>query len=353
MDRSDRNTPAALARSWFDYAPTPLLDLPRLAQHCGIARVLAKDEGSRTLGNFKALGGMYAALRALARATGHVGVADLIAAKRPADTLPVLICASDGNHGLAVAAGARLAGAAARIYLHEAVPVARARRIEAQCGTIVRVGDTYDDAVAAAAAAAARDDGLLIADTSDALDDAVVNDVMAGYQLMAEEITEQLANREGEAPTHLFIQAGVGGLAAAMAEGLQDHLAHPRRIVVVEPDSADCVGQALCAGQPIRIPGRLETVAEMLSCGEASAPALRILLRHGATAISVDEDALERAVETMRAFGGPATTPSGAAGLAGVLSAMTLPAVAARLQLDSKSRVLLFATEGPVPGEDA
>ncbi|TNC05458.1 pyridoxal-phosphate dependent enzyme, partial [Methylobacterium terricola] len=97
------------------YAPTPLRRLPALARRLGVAQVLAKDETDRTLGSFKSLGGTYAGLMALARAAG-TSPAALLAA-RPAGQ-PALVCASDGNHGLAVAAAARFAGAAARVFLH-------------------------------------------------------------------------------------------------------------------------------------------------------------------------------------------------------------------------------------------
>src|SRR5205085_12047814 len=118
-----------LARLSPAYAPTPLLDLKILAARLGVAQVLAKDEGRRMLGSFKSLGGTYAGLAALAR-TKETDVAGLLS-QRPRD-LPRLICASDGNHGLAVAAAARFAGTGAKIFLHAGVPPVRARRIEAE-----------------------------------------------------------------------------------------------------------------------------------------------------------------------------------------------------------------------------
>ena len=347
-------TPAALLAVWPCHAPTPLVDLPRLATRCGVARVVLKDEGLRPLGSFKALGGMYAGLRALARATGLTDLASLVAARRPRDSLPVLMCASHGNHGLAVAAAAELAGAPARVYLHGGVPPARARRIAARGAEIVRVGGTYDDAVVAAARAAARGEGLLIADTAADEDDPVVADVMAGYGVVAQELAEQLRVIGDERPTHLFVQAGVGGLAAALADGVRGQMATDRRIVVVEPETAACVAAALKAGRVVRVPGDLKTSAEMLSCGVASAPAVKVLLCHSATAITVGETALADAATTLAAYGGPATTPSGAAGLAGLLAAPPGSQPARELGLDGRSRVLLVATEGPLPpGDDA
>ncbi len=328
-----------------DYAPTPLVDLPRLAARLGVAQVLAKDEGRRTLGSFKSLGGTYAALQALARAAGENIEAVMGQGGRD---VPALLCASDGNHGLAVALAAKLAGATARVFLHGAVPPARAERIEALGADIVWVAGTYDDAVAAAAEAARAGSGLLVADTTDDPADPVVRDVMAGYGVMAAEI-----RRQGDAagclrPTHLFVQAGVGGLAAAMAEEFRSWLAPPAALVVVEPSAARCVGAALEAGHPVQLTGDLETSASMLSCGKASAPALDVLRRHDARALSVGEEALLEAPYLLAEMGGPQSTPSGAAGLAGVMAALADRAKAAELELGPDSRLLILVTEGAI-----
>lgn len=332
---------AELRRLSPAYAPTPLRDLPLLAEKLGVARVLVKDEGQRMLGSFKSLGGTYAGLRALGRAAG-LSITALIA-QRPAGQ-PALVCASDGNHGLAVAAAARYAGAPARVFLHATVPQVRAQRIAATGAEIVWVDGTYDDAVLAAAEAARDGAGVLVADTTDAPDDPVVADVMAGYGVMAAEIRAQAEADGLPHPTHLFVQAGVGGLAAAMAGGLAAFLDAPAAIVVVEPEKAACVAAALAMGHPVQVGGDLDTTAEMLSCGEASAPALAILRHHGAVAIAVSESGLDDAPAVLLACGGPATTPSGATGLAGAL-AVAAGGGSAVPPLGPKSCVLLLITE--------
>lgn len=326
-----------LARLSPEYAATPLLDLPALASRLGVTQVLAKDEGRRMLGSFKSLGGTYAGLRALARAAG-TDIAGLIDA-RPA-IQPALICASDGNHGLAVAAAARFAGASARVYLHGSVPEVRARRILDQGAGVVWVQGTYDDAVDAAAAAARGGAGILVADTTDDPGDPVVGDVMAGYGVMAEEIRAQVEAAGHARPTHLFVQAGVGGLAAAMAKGLGSWLAAPGQITVVEPENAPAVAAALAAGNMVRIGGDLETTAEMLSCGEASAPALAILCTHRVQAIAVPERTLDEAPALLCDCGGPGTTSSGAASLAGAMAMCD-----GVLGLPANARVLILVTE--------
>jgi len=330
-----------------DYAPTPLLDLPELAARLSVAQVLAKDEGRRMLGSFKSLGGTYAGLRALARAAGT----DIAGLRLRPGGLPALLCASDGNHGLAVAAAARFAGAPARIFLHRAVTPVRARRIEAMGAAIAWVDGTYDDAVDAAAAAARATGGILVADTTDDPADPVVADVMAGYGVIAAEIRRQFPPASAR-PTHLFVQAGVGGLAAAMAEGLAAWLAPPAGVIVVEPATAACVAAALARHRVIRLAGTLETAAGMLSCGEASAPALAVLRRRGAHAVAVAEAGLIAAPALLRACAGPASTPSGTAGLAGLVAVLAGDE-AGRLGLTASSRVLIIVTETDLDQETA
>jgi diaminopropionate ammonia-lyase len=346
------DSPECLFRNRPGYAPTPLVELPQLAATCGVARVWAKDESRRELGSFKALGGMYAGLRALSRAAGAPSLAAFLYSNQPQTALPTLVCASDGNHGLAVAAAAELAGSRARIYLHRHVPQARAKRIAARGAEIVWVDGTYDDAVDEAARTAARGDGLLIADTSADAADPIVADVMAGYQMMAREILAQWSSASSDfaatPPTHLFVQAGVGGLAAALAAGLRAAW-RDLCVVVVEPAGVACVGAALRTGRIERLAGDLETAAEMLSCGEASAPALRILRDEQAQTVAVDEHSLTAAVDTVARAGGPPTTASGATGVAGLLATRPGTAEAERLNLSSQSRVLVIITEGPVP----
>ena len=309
----------------YESSPTPLIEVAPLARLAQVGRVFLKNEGERPLGNFKSLGGMYAASRAIERHGGR----------------PRVICASDGNHGLAVAAAARQAGVEARIYLPLDASPERAARIERQGGEIAWIQGTYDDAVDAARAAAERGDGILVPDTTAQLSDPVVDDVMAGYGRISTELMEQLP----EPPTHLFVQAGVGGLAAAMADGIAAHMANPARIVVVEPEGAACVKAALEAGRPVQIAGDLKTCAEMLSCGLASAPALRTLLECGAVPLPVSEEQLLGAVERLAALAGTSSTPSGAAGLAGLLAAARDKNIRGALDMNETSRVLLIATE--------
>jgi diaminopropionate ammonia-lyase len=150
-------------------------------------------------------------------------------------------------------------------------------------------------------------------------------------------------------PTHLFVQAGVGGLAAALAKAFAQLLTEPPMTIVVEPASVDCVGRALASGRPELVPGELVTAAEMLACGLASAHAVALLRKHQAKAIAVPEERLQEAVAAMTAAGGPVTTPSGACGLAGLLGAASDDELRGDFQFSADAVVLVIASEGTVP----
>jgi diaminopropionate ammonia-lyase len=132
-----------------------------------------------------------------------------------------------------------------------------------------------------------------------------------------------------------------------MAEGLKDWMAPPARVIVIEPETSACVAAALAQGKVVRIPGDLHTAAEMLSCGEASVPAVEILRRHDAEVVPVSEGDLVDGPRLLLAGGGPATTPSGAAGFAGLQHVIK---ESARFGFDADSRVLIVVTEGDLGG---
>ncbi|MFY8116087.1 MAG: pyridoxal-phosphate dependent enzyme, partial [Rhabdaerophilum sp.] len=175
----------ATIREWQGYAPTPLRSMPALAREAGVAEILYKDEGKRfTLRSFKALGGAYAVDRLVAK-SGREGL--------------TVTCATDGNHGRAVAWGARRAGIRAVIYVHEGVSEGRAEAIRSYGAEVVREGFNYDASVRASAEAAARNGWQIVSDTSWPGYEDVPRDVMQGYATLAMEVEEQ-----GGKPTHVF-----------------------------------------------------------------------------------------------------------------------------------------------------
>lgn len=315
--------------SWPGYAPTPLRALGEVAALAGVARVDYKDESGRFgLGSFKALGGAYAVDRRL-RQSG-----------KPARDV-VVTCATDGNHGRSVAWGAQRAGCRAVIYIHETVSEGRARAIAAYGAEIRRVPGTYDDAVRAAARDAAANDWIVVSDTSYPGYTDIPRDVMQGYAVMVDEAIRALA----EPPTHVFVQAGVGGLAAAVCGHLWETLGPLRpRTVVVEPDRAACLFESARIGKAANIGGALDTAMAGLACGETSIIAWDILEEGASDFLTVSDEA---AFACMRLLAPEIVAgESAVAGLAGLLCAAARPEIARRLDLGRDARVLLFGSEG-------
>ncbi len=342
--------------AWPGYEPTPLVELPHLADALELGGVLYKDEGHRFgLKSFKALGGAYAVLVVLKqdaarRGAAPFGAADLIAGAHRAQTGRVTVAAAtDGNHGRSVAWGAQMFGCRCVIYLHEHVSPAREHEIARYGAEIVRVAGHYDDSVRRCAADAAAKGWILVADTSDDVEAAVPALVMQGYTLIAQEILDVLAVEDR--PTHLFVQAGVGGLAAALGAHFWDVLGPARpRLVVVEPNRADCIFRTVEAGRPVAIEGGTDTFMACLAAGEISAPAW-VILEHAADDVLALDD--EAAMDTMRLLArGVGTDPalvsgeSGCAATAGLIAAAMDPAQRQALGLDARSRVLVIGSEG-------
>lgn len=338
------------------YAPTPLVRLQGFARQLGVRQVFVKDESKRMgLGSFKALGGVYAVF-SVVRAQAETALrrkldpAELVGEEVRAIASDMhFVCASDGNHGRAVAAGARLVGARCSVYLHAGVTEERADHIRRQGAAIVRVDGTYDDSVEQARHDAARTGAILVSDTADApecADDPLPVRVMRGYTVIAEEIRAQLS--PDEQPTHLFVQAGVGGLAAAMASRFSGSSDAPR-IIVVEPDSADCLLESARAGGATEIAHSAETIFAMLDCLRPSLPAFAILKDRVDAFISVADT---YAAEAVRSLAAPAETDtairagaSGAAGLAGALAATDLGWREA-IGVNGDATLLFIITEG-------
>ncbi len=343
--------------AWPGYAETPLVRLPGLAAEAGVADILYKDEAGRFgLGSFKALGGAYAVFRLLAdRVAEKTGGAAPDAAAlaggdyRDITSAVTVCCATDGNHGRSVAWGARTFGCRATIYIHETVSDARRDAIAGFGAEVVRTPGNYDDSVRQAAADAAENGWHVVSDTSyDGYMD-VPRDVMQGYTVMTEEAIRQLPG--GRPPTHIFVQGGVGGLAAAvLAPFWQRYGADRPRFLVVEPERAACLYDSAEAGRPVAADGDLDTVMAGLACGEVSLLAWQILAPGADDFMTVTDDA---ALDVMRLLadgtGGNAGLVAGesaVAGLAGALAALARPEFAERLALGRDSRILVFGTEG-------
>ncbi|KAA2236446.1 diaminopropionate ammonia-lyase [Salinarimonas soli] len=342
-----------------NHAPTPLHTLGALAGELGVSTVHVKDEGFRLgLGSFKALGGAYAVaclvLEEAGRQLGRrVDVAELrTPAVRALAAGMTFACATDGNHGRSVAQGAELVGAASVIFVHAGVTDGRVAAIARYGARMIRVEGTYDDSVAEAARVSAENGWTVVSDTSWPGYERIPGLVMQGYTAMVREFLRQLP----EPPTHVFVQSGVGGVAAAVAGHLALALGERRpAFVVVDPARAACLFETARAGHPVRVEHGEPTVMAMLECYEPSLVAWNVLSRVADAFMTVDEeDAVTVMNRLARPRGGdPAIVAgeSGGAGLAGVVRAATDPAIRAALRLDGTSRVVVVNTEGATDPE--
>ena len=354
---------AAEGRIWLSAWPrlnekgTPLYSLPDLAAALGVADILVKDESERSvLGSFKALGAPIALVRLILRRfpQQRFEARGLLAGEyRSALAGFTVISATDGNHGRALAAAAQSVGCRCVIVLHAQVSLEREAAIAAYGAEIVRISGNYDESVAEAAALAERNGWLVVSDTSYEGYEEIPRDVMQGYGNIAAEVVEATAAPGGAGPafSHVFLQGGVGGLAAGIASYLWELYGERRpTFVVVEPEQADCLYQSAIAGKATRATGSVDSVMAGLACGETSPLAWRFLQPSVDFFMTVQDD---DAVGAMRrlAAGSARDIPlvageSAVAGLAGLVRIVASPGLAAEVGIDARSRVLIISTEG-------
>ncbi len=340
--------------SWPGYAATPLIDLPGLARELGLAQILYKEERHRFgLNSFKALGGAYAVMRVLAKELAKRGVKDVVTSKdlaagrwRDLTSTITVASATDGNHGRSVAWGSAMFGCRCVIFIHAAVSEARGQAIAAYGAEVIRVGGGYDDSVRHTFAQAAEHGWFVVQDTGTDAYEEVPRDITSGYGVIGREVLAQASTP----PTHVFAQAGVGGLASGVLATMWLGMKQRPLFTVLEPTRADCVYQSIARGERTDVTITDETVMAGLSCGEVSTLAWPVLRDGAAAAIAIDDIF---ALEGMRRFAKPlAGDPAIVAGecsggaLGALLALKDRADLRAALQLDATSRVLLIGTEG-------
>ena len=343
---------------WPGYAPTPLVRLDDLARRLNLGTIWLKDETKRFgVDSFKPLGAGYALGRVLSdtlsRALGRdVSVSDLLDGLHRERTGGLTaVAATDGNHGRALAWACRLFGCRCVIFVPAQVRAGRRAAITDLGAEVVEVTGTYDDAVEVAAQSAMRNGWIEISDTAHGGDDEVPLLVMEGYTTLVKEI---VAARPGPLPfTHVFVQAGVGGLAGAVLDAAACSPAlRAAAGIVVESNRAGCLFASARAAALTGVRGPLATVMAGLACGVPSTVAFEIV-RDRATAFLQVPDADAILAQQSLAEGADAAVPqigeTGLAGLAGLLAVCRRTDWRARLGLNAQSNVLLFATEGVPP----
>lgn len=281
---------------------TPLSPSADLAEAAGVARVFVKDERDRMgLGSFKALG------------AAHVIACDAADGKARGRTY---VAASAGNHGLSVAAGAAAFGAASRIYLADTVPESFAERLRTEGAEVRRAGTTYEDSMATAETEAAGEGLTLLSDSSWPGYVEMPRTLMEGYLILMAEAASQMP----EPPSHIFVQAGVGGLAGAVAAYARRVWGDHPVIVVVEPGAAPALIGSIESGAPTESTGPVSIMGR-LDCKMPSLIAFKGLARDADWFVTLSEDEAQTGCDRA-GTSGLTSTPSGAAGIAALLAGL-------------------------------
>ncbi|MBN9091343.1 MAG: diaminopropionate ammonia-lyase [Reyranella sp.] len=339
---------------------TPLYALPALAARLGVGEVRIKDESQRFgFGAFKALGGVLAVYDKLSGAVGEAYRSSptfeevLSGEHRRITGDYVFTTASSGNHGRSVAAGAKLFGNRCIIFLPKFTSADKEAAIRARGAEVIRVDGDYDTAVAECRRQAEANGWTIISDTSWEGYEDTPRSVMRGYTVLVEEVIRQW--RPG--PTHVFVQAGVGGLAAAVFGYLWARYEPRPRFIVVEPESADCWFQSNRAGKPTSASGNADTAMGGLACREISPVTWPVIGLAADWFMTIEED---RVAPTRKLLAHPldgdpaiASGPSGCAGAAGLVRVCEDDEAFKMLHLDKRSRVLLINSEGNLGEGDA
>jgi len=325
------------------FAPAPLILLDAIAAELGIGELWAKDERNRFgQGSFKSLGGAYAVV-SLAAEILSVPPADIFAGRAPRASRLTVATATAGNHGRAVAFGARLAGARAVIFIYGDVPQAHRDAIRDLGAELVSVPGDYEAACRAAEDACAREGWVLVSDVAAENYADIPSRIMQGYSVLAAEAMEQ-----GGAFSHVVAQAGVGGMATPVAS-LFSQGQTPPSIIVVEAANVPCLMESARTGRFTRAATGGTTTLNRLDCPTPSSTTWPILRALAQCYAAVDDAVAAEAAQRL-SDAGLATTPTGAAGLAGLMALKREPDGFARLGLSRDSKAMIVVTEQTLAG---
>lgn len=364
VSKQEAQRAAAFHATLPGYAPTPLVRLDEFARRLGVKVVYLKDESKRFgLNAFKALGGSWAIanyLKEQLNLEGELTFDRLRCALSGREPI-TFITATDGNHGRGVAWTARVLGQRSVVYMPKGSAAERLENIRAQGAQAKITEFNYDDTVRMAARDAEENGWVLVQDTAWPGYETIPTRIVQGYSTLALEIVEELAHRGERAPTHLFLQAGVGSFAGAVLGCMVEAYGEDYPITtIVEPDKADCVYQSAAAddGTLHFVTGDMDTMMAGLACGEPCTVVWPILNSYADAFVSCDDEAAARGMCLLgRPEGKDPVVISGESGAVGAgllerIMSGRYEDLRKALKLDQDSRVLLISTEGDTDREN-
>ena len=316
---------------WENYAPTPLLLLNKLSTELKLKRIFYKDESKRFhLKSFKALGGSYA-VEKITKGNKEI----------------VISTATAGNHGRSVAWGSKKLGLKCKIFISEYVSETRSEAMRNFGADVIRVKGNYEDSLNECIKQSNQNNWQIVQDVAWKNYMLVPKLTMAGYSVMMKEISEQINNQK---VSHIILQAGVGGMAAAMVAGLARYLNHVPQIIIVEPDSAACVLASINTGKIEKISIEKESIMGGMSCGEVSLVPWQILKKSVNYCVTVSDDYISKTIKYLancelsyeKIIGGECSTP----GIISLIGLCNDAKIRKKINLNEDSNVLLFGCEG-------
>ena len=336
LPKNDIDEAYGIISRWDNYSPTPLISLNKLSKKLGLNKIFYKDESKRFhLKSFKALGGAYAVEKVT---KGNKKV--------------VVSTATAGNHGRSVAWGSKKLGLKCKIFISEYVSEFRAEVMRSFGADVIRVKGNYDNSLKECIKQSKQNNWQIVQDVAWQDYKLVPKLTMAGYSVMMKEISEQIDSQQ---ISHVILQAGVGGMAAAMVAGIARYLDNVPKIIVVEPESAACVLESIKVGKIKKISIKKESLMGGMSCDEVSLVPWEILKNSINHCVTVSDNYISKTVKLLanselsdeKIVGGECSTP-------GIISLVGLnndAEIRKEISLNENSNVLLFGCEGDADEE--
>jgi len=331
LPAKDINNAYDVISNWDNYSPTPLILLNKLSKILGIKNIYYKDESKRfNLKSFKALGGAYAVEKVT---KGNKEI--------------IVSTATAGNHGRSVAWGAKKLGLRCKIFISEFVSENRAEVMKSFGADVIRVKGNYENSLNECIKQSNKNNWQIVQDVAWKDYILVPKLTMAGYSVMMKEISEQINNKK---ISHVILQAGVGGMAAAMVAGIARYLNHIPKIIIVEPESAACVLASIKTGKIEKISVEKESLMGGMSCGEVSLVPWQILKNSTNYCVTVSDDNISETVKYLansmfsdsKIIGGECSTP----GIISLIGLCNDFMTRKKISLNGDSNILLFGCEG-------
>ncbi len=321
---------------WDNYSPTPLKNLKKLSKKLKLNQIFYKDESKRFhLKSFKALGGAYAVEKVT---KGNKGI--------------VISTATAGNHGRSVAWGAKKLGLKCKIFISEFVSEFRAEVMRSFGAEVIRVKGNYDNSLKECIKKSKQNSWQIVQDVAWQDYKLVPKLTMAGYSVMMREIADQLNNQK---ISHIILQVGVGGMAAAMVAGIARYLNYVPMIILVEPESAACALESIKEEKLKKISIKKESIMGGMSCDEVSLVPWEILKNSVNHCVTVSDDYIAPTVKSLansefsdeKIIGGECSTP----GIVSLIGLNNDSLIKEKINLNENSNVLLFGCEGDADEE--